>query len=400
MRASSFPSSRSNPASCPVSIIQENIRNQVSDMSVESIRSELKNILGNYNLGELVGFEQDRRGTVNTSFTIEMEQDDQRRKYFLRRYKRGIQEEEILCEHSLINHLLDAQSLPVAHLYPTLGGKTYLHRSLGPDDQEGAFYAIFDFLPGEDRYTWVDPICTPEELVNSAITLAQFHQAVDGFQPVGKRLEPKILDLLPVISHTLTACPEKVKSTDFDTYLLENLELVLKDIDSTLAVLEESQVSGLPQMVVHCDYHPGNLKFQQSRVSGLFDFDWSKVDLRSFDVGLALWYFCASWKALNDGELRLADLEAFLGAYQGYLRAQPGARPLNSLEAQYLPYLINAGNLYVLNWTILDFYNKDVDPREYLIYLRHGVNFTRWFEAAGNLEQLKALIHTIIEPEG
>ena len=367
-------------------------------MTATSTNLELNSILENYSLGELVDFEQDRRGTVNTSFTIEMEQDGQRRKYFLRRYKRGIREEEILFEHSLINHLLDAQALPVAHLYPTLEGKTYLHRSVGPDDHEGAFYAIFDFLPGEDRYTWVDPICTPEELVNSAITLAQFHQAVDGFQPIGKRLEPKILDLLPVISHTVTVCPEIVKYTDFDAYLLENLELVLKDIDSTLAVLEASQVSGLPQMIVHCDYHPGNLKFQQSQVSGLFDFDWSKVDLRSFDVGLALWYFCASWKAPVDGELRLDNLATFLGAYQGYLRAQAGALPLSPLEAHYLPYLINAGNLYVLNWTILDFYSKDVDPREYLIYLRHSVNFTRWFEAAGNLDRLNTLINRLLLP--
>ena len=349
-------------------------------MTATSTNLELNSILENYSLGELVDFEQDRRGTVNTSFTIEMEQDGQRRKYFLRRYKRGIREEEILFEHSLINHLLDAQALPVAHLYPTLEGKTYLHRSVGPDDHEGAFYAIFDFLPGEDRYTWVDPICTPEELVSSAVTLAQFHQAVDGFQPVGKRLEPKILDLLPVISHTVTVCPEIVKYTDFDAYLLENLELVLKDIASTLAVLEESQVSRLPQMVVHCDYHPGNLKFSQSEVSGLFDFDWAKVDLRSFDVGLALWYFCASWKNPTDGELRLDDVATFLGAYQGYLRGCPGARLLSPLEAHYLPYLINAGNLYVLNWTILDFYGKDVDPQEYLIYLRHSVNFIRWFE--------------------
>jgi homoserine kinase type II len=366
-------------------------------MNIEWKTLELKNILGNYHLGELVGFEQDRRGTVNTSFTIEMEQDGQRRKYFLRRYKRGIQEEEIQCEHSLISHLIEAQTLPIAHLHRTQDGRTYLYRLAGPDDQEGAFYAIFDFLPGEDRYTWVDPACTPEELANSAITLAQFHQAVDGFQPLGKRLEAKILDLLPLINQYLEACPEKTKHTEFDVYLMENLELFHREIRSTLAVLGEAQVSRLPQLMVHCDYHPGNLKFSQSQVSGLFDFDWSKIDLRSFDLGLAVWYFCASWKNPTNGELRLEDLATFLGAYQGYLSGQPGTRLLSPLEGHYLPYLINAGNLYVLNWTILDFYSKDVDPREYLIYLRHHVHFTRWFEAAGNLERLKALIQDIVK---
>lgn len=374
--------------------MEQSSEDKTKTQMMDSAALELKNILEHFNLGDLVGYDQDKRGTVNTSFTIQMQQGEQRRKYFLRRYKHGIREEEIQFEHSLINHLLDAKVLPVARLYPTLGGETYLHRSMGPDDHEGAFYAIFDFLPGEDRYTWVDPICTPEELVSAAVTLAQFHQAVDGFQPPGKRAEPKILDLLPVISGTVTACPDKIKHTDFDVYLIDNLDLLLKDIDSTLAVLRVSQVSGLPQMVVHCDYHPGNLKFQQSQVSGLFDFDWSKIDLRSFDVGLALWYFCASWKSHVDGELRLADVAIFLGAYQEYLRLQPGARPLSPLEGQYLPHLINAGNLYVLNWTILDFYGKDVDPQEYLIYLRHSVNSARWFEAEGNLEQLKTLVQT------
>jgi len=368
-------------------------------MTTTSVNLELDSILENYHLGELVDFEQDRRGTVNTSFTIEMERDGQRRKYFLRRYKRRIQEEEILFEHSLINHLLDAQALPVAHLYPTLGGKTYLHRSVGPDDQEGAFYAIFDFLPGEDRYTWIDPGCTPDELSNSAITLAQFHQAVDGFLPLGKRLEPKILDLLPIISRYVEACPEKTKHTEFDACLLDNLELILRNINATLKILGESQVAELPQLVVHSDYHPGNLKFHHSQVSGLFDFDWAKVDLRALDVGQALYYFCTSWKNPVDGELRLDDLATFLDAYQTYLRSHPDARPLSPLEAHYLPYLINAGNLYCLNWTILDYYGKEVDPQEYLIYLRHHINVIHWFEADGNLDRIKGLICEIIGEE-
>jgi len=366
-------------------------------MTTTSVNLELDSILENYHLGELVDFEQDRRGYVNTSFAIQMEQEGRRNKYFLRRYKRGIREEEIQFEHSLISHLLKAGTLPVAHLHRTVGGQTYLHRLAGPGDQEGAFYAIFDFLPGEDRYTWVDPGCTPEELVNSAITLAQFHSAVDGFQPRGKRLEPKILDLLPQINRGVAVCPAKSKNTDFDTYLLENLELILNNISTTLKILGESQVAELPQLVVHCDFHPGNLKFSQSQVSGLFDFDWSKVDLRGLDVGQAIYYFCASWKNPVDGELRLDDLATFLGAYQAYLHTQPGARPLSPLEGKYLPYLINAGNLYCLNWTILDYYGKNVDPQEYLIYLRHNVNFARWFEIEGNQERLKALIQNIVK---
>jgi hypothetical protein len=50
--------------------------------------------------------------------------------------------------------------------------------------------------------------------------------------------------------------------------------------------------------------------------------------------------------------------------------------------------MINAGNLYVLSWTILDYYQKDVDPDEYLKYLNHHINFTNWFEAEENKNNL------------
>ena len=53
--------------------------------------------------------------------------------------------------------------------------------------------------------------------------------------------------------------------------------------------------------------------------------------------------------------------------------------------------MINASNLYVLNWTILDFYGKDVDPQEYMIYLRHHVNFLRWFEDRDNFARLEKI---------
>jgi hypothetical protein len=32
-----------------------------------------------------------------------------------------------------------------------------------------------------------------------------------------------------------------------------------------------------------------------------------------------------------------------------------------------------------LNWTIQDYYHKDVDPQEYLLYLKHGINFLKKF---------------------
>ncbi|MCX6024819.1 MAG: phosphotransferase [Chloroflexi bacterium] len=354
--------------------------------------AELRDILRHYDLGDLAALERNERGYVNTSFAIDMVKDGKPTRYFLRKYKRGVREEEIEFEHSVIERLVQAGSPPVARLHPTREGRTYLHRVAGPDDREGIFYAIFDFLPDDDRYTWVGPRCQPLEIRNSAIVQAQFHRALEGFTPRGQRAEVKILDLLPQVGEYLAGVPQRSKKTVFDSCLIEHLEFLQHDLRATLAVLAEPEARRLPQTIIHCDYHPGNLKFRGSEVTGLFDFDWSKLDLRAFDVALALWYFFATWEGEQDGELRLADVALYLAGYQSALAGQLGLAPLSASEGRYLPHLINAASHYVLNWTVLDFYNKEVDPQEYLTFLRHSLNFTRWFRAPGHLESLRYII--------
>lgn len=362
---------------------------------------ELKTILAQYNLGELVDLEKNERGFVNTAFAIETIAGGQRRRYFLRKYKRGIREEELQFEHALIDHLAAAGDCPSAHIHRTRAGGTYLHRFEGPDDTQGDFYTIFDFLPGDDRYTWVDPVLTPGELAESGAVLARFHNAASSLAPRGRRAEPKIVELLPVIAETWAACPAQSKGTVFDEALIAGFDPVAENIRRTRASLDEAEARSLPEIVIHCDYHPGNLKFTGEHVTALFDFDWSKVDLRAFDVALAVWYFCVSWQGDQDGSLRLDWARTFLDAYQEHLRRHPGGRhpgagPLTPAELRYLPVLVNAANLYVLNWTILDYYAKDVDPQEYLVFLQHHLRFTRWYETAANRAALEALAASLL----
>jgi homoserine kinase type II len=359
--------------------------------------SELHEILSYYDLGELVEAEKIERGYVNTSFAIQTVKDGVRSRYFLRKYKTGIQLEELAFEHSLINHLVTAGSPPVAKLHLTRKGATFVHRLAGKDDRTGVYYAIFDFLPGEDRYTWVAPRCTQEEVKNSAIALGRFHQAVSWFAPEGRRAEPKILDLLPVIAQNFADCPDKSKNTIFDAYLMEHCDLVEENIANTVAALSHAECQDMPQIVVHCDYHPGNLMFDGDEITGLFDFDWSKVDFRCFDVALAIWYFFETWEEPHDGQLRLDDVSVFLSTYQETLSENPTLGPLSELELNTLPTMIQAANLYVLNWTIFDYYQKEVDPDEYLIYLRHGIKFIQWFNSPANRSRLEELLQDLKE---
>jgi len=354
--------------------------------------NELREVLAHYDLGTLLASDRDQRGTVNTSFVIDLQKDGAPRRYFLRRYKPGIRPEEIVFEHALIDHLTARGSCPVARVHRTRSGSTYLR--LGTPAGESAFYAVFDYLPGEDRYTWVDPRCTVRELRGAGRLLAQFHSDVASLQAPGRRAEPKITELLPVIGGAWAECLARSSGTAFDRFAAAH--------DGTVrdSLAEEARVLGraagqLPEVIVHSDYHPGNLRFTGQDISGLVDFDWAKVDLRAFDVGLAVWYFCVSWQGRADGRVRLGATHAFLEGYQRRLIEGADIAPLSAAELEILPHLISAGNLYVLYCGLRDYLGKTVDPQEHLIYLRHSIGFAHWFEDPAHRASLTSVLKAL-----
>jgi homoserine kinase type II len=354
---------------------------------------ELEAILAFYDLGTLADLERNERGYVNASFAINTLRDGQKRRYFLRRYKRGIREEELVFEHAVIDHLVEKNFTRVARVMKTSKGRSYvrLEGERGP-----VFYAIFEFLQGEDKYTWINPACEQREIRSAASLLAEFHNAVFDWFPRGQRYEPVILDLLPELYRMVEGWQVVSQGSALDTYLLENQSRILEAIARTSQFLSRPANQQIVQLVVHCDYHPGNLKFKDGEAVGVFDFDWSKLDARCFDLGLALFYFFSSWEAQTDGSLDLAGLASFLEAYQNALRDVPGVGSLSTVEQACLPWMIEAGSLYVFNWTVKDHLQKEVDVNEYLVYLKHCVNQVYWLEDGRNRERLAAALRAAL----
>ena len=347
-----------------------------------AVYEEISEVLAHYDLGELVKFEQNLLGYNNTNFRIRTDKLGVIKDYFFRRYKAEILADEIIFEHAVIEHLLDKDICQVARVYQTKNGETYISRWVEDGSHTPVYYAVFDFLEGEDRYTWIDPQLSSSEVQSTASVLAKFHHAVANFNPPGQRIEATILELLPSISDTLKSGLVKSKGTAFDAALEEHLPFLLEHCSDMQAYCADLDWSSAPQMVIHCDYHPGNLKFRAQEVVGLFDFDWSKIDLRCFDVGLAIWYL-SHWKGDLDGILRLDESLHFLSTYQKTLVMLPNLGPLTEFELQHLPVMINLGNLFVFNWTVTDYYANPVDADEYLVYLQHSIKFCQWFAMRG-----------------
>jgi len=347
-------------------------------------------IAEHYDIGTLVGCEKLLGGTVNTSFKIETSKEGSVERYFLRIYKQGISADEIEFEHALLNHLVTNGFDLVAPALPTRHGISWVeHSEESESESAGDFYAIFKFLSGEDKYPWDNPACNTNELKSSAQVLARYHQKVSGFMRENQRREPRILDFLPRIADKIKGFIALDRQSTFDRLLRQNSRLISGNIDDTIRALEPVKTSPIPELAIHSDYHPGNLKFQQDQVIGIFDFDWSKIDYRLFDVALALHYFCTIWRGPQDGQLHIGKLTAFLNTYQQAAALNSQLGPLDSDELAFLLPMIMAANIYVLNWTLTDFYTKTCDLDTYRAYLEHSIRQIQWVQTPRNRQDLE-----------
>lgn len=357
-------------------------RNFYDTMETSVIRNQIVNVVKNYDLGKVIDVYEIFGGYVNRSFGIMTEKDGQRAEYFVRKYKKGITEKEILFEHSLIDFSIANGLDLAAGLIRTRDGQTYIKDSENAGNEEQDFYfAIYEYLPGEDKYTWDNPTCNDEEYASAAHVMALFHNASRNFDPRGlERVEPKITEFLPTLPPVYREFAQRNLNTKFHTYYLKNIEGILEVIN--LTVIPAADLTRMPYNPCHNDFHPGNLKFTDNKAVGIFDFDWSKIELRLFDVCLGLTYCCSSWQDELDGVLLLDKCAIFLESYQKKLRELGGLEPLNETEIKVLPVMMAAANLYLINWDVTAYYaGSNLNEYEYTAYLQHNVRLMKWIEA-------------------
>ena len=352
-----------------------------------------------YALGTFVDARQIHGGTVNTSFKITIAGNRKKVKlYFLREYNPAARESEIRFEHALLSHLRDSgfdlASLPI----PGRDGTTYF-RAQASSSAAGAenFWALFDFLGGEDKYTWTYTDLSDEEFASSADILARLHHhGADFSKPArAERAQPPIMRFLPVLKQNFARFAEMERKSRCTALFEHHAHRIQSIIDTGLK--SQTGYQGLLKIPIHCDFHPGNLKFENGRGVGLFDFDWSKIDYRVFDVALALFYFTAQWRGQGAGGLRLDPFRLFLGVYQNSCARSERAGPMTRPELNALVPMLAYANLYVLNWSVVDFSKKrDADDAEYYTYIRHGIRVMEWIE--GNKNTLMKAVNAADSP--
>jgi homoserine kinase type II len=360
-------------------------------LQVEFLSGQLAEVVAtDYDLGEVLRVEQIFGGFENLSFAVIVKDGDGERRNFVRKYKYGTVEREIRYEHALVRHIRQKGFELPARVFETRTGDTLVTREelLGAERVQ-RFFAVYEMLTGEDKYTWTQNRCTDAEYEDGARILARFHQAAHDFEPGDLvREQPPIMEYLATMAGTFNGYAATTTGTRYDEFFLAKLPGILAAIDRGLALAPE--LEGLPQCPTFCDYHPGNLKWRDGHGVGLFDFDWTKLDYRLFDIAIGIVYFCTSWEDTDDGELRLDKAEIFLKAYQDEASRADAPGPVTDGELAALPRMLAIAALYVVSWDIVAYYiDRDPNDDEYLFFLEHNVAFVDFIEA--HLDELAAM---------
>ena len=335
-----------------------------------------------YDLGHVSRIKEILGGYCNKGYAVWLQTGSQEDKYFLRLYNPNIDEKEIQFEHALLVHLYANGFDLAANIIPCRNKRT-LVETPAPKDHPGekALWTLFEFLDGEDKYTWTQTNLSDKEFMSAAEILAHLHHCGNGFEkPAGAdRVQLAIMPFIGTFKTTFTEFLQKAKRRRCDRLFQTNFKNICGALDDAVSYGEA--FSGMPQIPIHCDYHPGNLKYRDEKGVGLFDFDWSKIDYRLFDLALGLVYFTSIWDAGLQG-LRAEKFSLFLKAYDSACRRLDHIQILSHQEKQNLVPMLGIANLYVLNWDLVDFYGlSQPDDDEYYTYIDHNIGLMHWISA-------------------
>lgn len=336
-----------------------------------------------YDIGELEDIIQLYGGYTNLSFKVIARIGSRFHKYFLRIYRQGTAIEHICFEHALVEHIVANGGSMVAALIRTRNGDNFVRRPIpNPDSSGELFYAMFEFIGGDDKYSWTCNELSKEEYACSGRMLAELHRYAAGFDPGPlASLHQPIIQRLATLPTDLEQCAQQTMNSCIDLYFLKYLPDIITCSQKTYHQLAEAP--DMPTMGIHGDFHPGNQKYNLNRVVGVFDFDRACVDLRLFDVALAVIYFCSCWGGKWDGSLWLRKAALFVKGYQQRANLSENPGPLTCAEVDFFVPMLTAATLSLIKWATVEAYYQEREScpdKEYLYYLKHHVRLMRWLE--------------------
>jgi Ser/Thr protein kinase RdoA (MazF antagonist) len=267
-------------------------------------KEELARVLSHYELGIIQCIDRLRMGNRRVAKVFIV---SERGRFFLkRRPKRKTEAERVAFAHMVQIHLARSD-LPIPLLVPRRDtNDTFLQL-------DGHIYELFEFVEG-GRYDG-----SPSATIDAGKQLARFHLSLAEFTFEGKPPQGSFHDSANVRRHLKTLASQNSNGKSKIKVRCVGEEL------TTLYNNSSTKVNGLgfdswPEQLVHGDWHPGNMLFEDGKVRVVLDFDSIKLSPPVTDLANGMLQLSivggrpnpADWPAYLDQ----AKLVQFLSGYR------------------------------------------------------------------------------------
>ena len=296
---------------------------------------DLKQFLGQYDVGELMSYKGIAEGVENSNFLLHTTKDP----LILTLYEKRVEKNDLPFFLGLMQHLA-AKGLSCPLPLPRKDGEL-----LG--ELSGRPAALISFLEG----MWLrKPEAKHCREVGKA--LAAMHLAGEGF-------EIERPNALSVEGWKVLWDKSEARADEVEKGLRQEIR---PEIDYLAAHWPKD----LPAGVIHADLFQDNVFFLGDELSGLIDFYFACNDLLAYDVSICL----NAWCFEKDGAYNVTKGKALLEGYQS-------VRPLSAEELDALPLLARGSALRFFLTRLYDWLTTPEgalvvkkDPLEYLRKLR------------------------------
>jgi len=270
---------------------------------------ELRDVLGAFNLGAVHSVKPLRAAGSPSPKALVV---SDRGTLLLKRRRHGRDDlRRVAFTHDVQLRLIE-RGFPTPRLVRTRDDHTMLTR-------DGRVYELFEFIEGErfDR--------SPEQALEAGRVLGDFHRLL---RPRGQA-EPTRRRPIPAA---------QVRDAVARLAPPEPASVIRRHYDEAVAALERLGQSPVTRLLVHGDWHPGNLRYRAGHVEAVIDYDAVGLGVRVTDLAYGAIQFSLAGGP-GPGGSGLPPSEARLRAFaQGYHASMD--LPIDEVEGAAAPWLM------------------------------------------------------------
>ncbi len=304
--------------------------------------NKIKEILSNYNLGDLNSFKGIEEGIENTNYFLLVNN----KKFILTVYEKRVKSEDLPFFSNLMSLLHKAGfKCPT----PIINKKNETIT-----DYEGKKLMIVSFLEGKAKQS-----LSPQNCKSIGIEVAKMHQITKNFN-LKRKNDLSVKSWRNLFDSVKDKC-SKIHN-DLPTLIEENLQDV-----------ENNWPKNLPSGIIHADLFHDNIFFIKDKFSGVIDFYFSCEDFFAFEIAICFNAIC--FDGLKENlSFNITKAKNFIDGYSSIRR-------LTEQEKNSIKVLSQGAALRFLLTRVFDALNtvegaivKIKDPIEYLKRLEFHKN--------------------------